>query len=89
MDYQYPISHDWTTEEVISVINFYEAIERVYEKGVQKSELLAAYRKFKEVVPGKADEKKLGDQFEKVSGYSLYQAIKKMKNTQEDTMIKL
>lgn len=59
MDYQYPFSYDWTTDEVIDVVGFFHAIERAHEKGIRKTELLAAYRRFKEIVPGKADEKNI------------------------------
>ncbi|WP_171900937.1 UPF0223 family protein, partial [Planococcus maritimus] len=47
MEYQYPFSIDWTTEEVIDVISFFEAVEKAYEKGIKKEDLMARYRKFK------------------------------------------
>ncbi|MEK3887116.1 UPF0223 family protein [Bacillus sp. FSL K6-3431] len=89
MDYQYPFSYDWTTDEVIDVVGFFHAIERAHEKGIRKTELLAAYRRFKEIVPGKADEKKYCNEFEGVSGYSSYKTIQKMKKTDEDSIIKM
>lgn len=36
MEYSYPISMDWTTDEIIAVVQFFEAIEKVYEKGIQR-----------------------------------------------------
>ena len=39
-----------------------------------------AYRRFKEIVPSKAEEKKLCGEFEEISGYSSYRAIKKAKD---------
>ena len=34
MEYQYPLDYDWSNEEMVAVVKFYEAIEKVYEKGV-------------------------------------------------------
>ena len=39
-----------------------------------------AYRNFKKVIPGKADEKNILDDFEQRSGYNSYQAVKRIKN---------
>lgn len=89
MEYQYPFSIDWSTEEVIDVVNFYQSIERAYEKGIKKQELMNAYRRFKLIVPGKADEKNYGDDFEDVSGYSAYRTIQKAKTANEDEIIKM
>ena len=32
MEYQYPMDVDWTTEEKIAVISFFQAVEKAYEK---------------------------------------------------------
>ncbi|WP_428908790.1 UPF0223 family protein [Niallia sp. Krafla_26] len=77
MDYQYPIDHDWSTDEIIDVIHFYESIEQAYERGIDRDKLLHIYNRFKEIVPSKAQEKTLCREFEEVSGYSSYRAIKK------------
>jgi uncharacterized protein YktA (UPF0223 family) len=79
MEYQYPIDYSWTTDETIKVIHFFEAIERAYEAGIGRDELMAAYRQFKEIVPSIAEEKKLCGEFEEMSGYSSYRTIKKAK----------
>lgn len=89
MEYSYPFSTDWTTEEVIDVIKFFEAIENTYEKGINKEELMTAYRRFKEIVPSKAEEKKLCNEFEEVSGYSPYHAVQKMKAAEDGGRIKM
>lgn len=81
MEYQYPIDYHWTTDEIVDVIKFYEAIERAYEKGIDRDELMAIYRRFKEIVPSKAEEKTICGEFEEISGYSSYQTIKKAKNS--------
>lgn len=57
MEYQYPMNEDWTTEEAVDVIAFFQQVEQAYEKGADREELLKAYRRFKEIVPGKAEEK--------------------------------
>jgi uncharacterized protein YktA (UPF0223 family) len=79
MEYQYPIDYHWTTDETIAVIQFFEAIEKAYEKGIGRDELMAVYRRFKEIVPSIAEEKKLCGEFEEMSGYSSYRTIKKAK----------
>lgn len=79
MEYQYPIDYHWTTDEIVDVIKFYEAIERAYEKGIERDELMDIYRRFKEIVPGKAQEKTLCGEFEDISGYSSYRTIQKAK----------
>jgi uncharacterized protein YktA (UPF0223 family) len=79
LEYQYPIDYHWTTDEIVDVIKFYEAVERAYEKGIDRDNLMAIYRRFKEIVPSKAEEKTLCGEFEEISGYSSYRAIKKAK----------
>ncbi len=83
MDYQYPFSIDWSKQEIIDVISFFQTIEKAYEKGVQRDELMNSYRRFKEIVPSKSEEKKICNEFEESSGYSSYHAVKKMKDSDE------
>ncbi|WP_175988720.1 UPF0223 family protein [Bacillus sp. Marseille-Q1617] len=87
MEYQYPLSIDWTTEEVIDVISFFEAVEKAYEKGIKKEDMMARYRKFKEIVPSKSEEKKICNEFEESSGYSFYHVVKKMKEAGDETVL--
>jgi uncharacterized protein YktA (UPF0223 family) len=89
MDYQYPLDLDWSTEEVVEVISFFEAIENAYEKGIDRDQLMNVYRRFKEIVPSKAQEKKVCGEFEEVSGYSPYQVIQKAKESESGQRIKL
>jgi uncharacterized protein YktA (UPF0223 family) len=77
MEYQYPIDYHWTTDEIVDVIKFYEAVERAYEKGIDRDELMEIYRRFKEIVPSKAEEKTICGEFEDMSNYSSYRTIKK------------
>lgn len=79
MDYNYPLRHDWSTDEIIMVTEFYTAIEKAYEEGIKTSEMLTAYNNFKKVVPSKAEEKTLFNEFEKVSRYKSYPIVKEAK----------
>jgi len=81
MEYQYPIDYHWSTDEIVDVIKFYEAVEQAYEKGIERDVLMNAYRRFKEIVPSKAEEKTICGEFEEISGYSSYKAIKKAKES--------
>lgn len=87
VDYSYPFSYDWTTQEVIDVIKFFEAIETAYERGIEREQFMSLYRRFKEIVPSKSEEKKLYDEFEKASGYSSFQVVKKAKEAKNGDWI--
>lgn len=87
MEYQYPIDYHWTTDETVTVIHFFEAIEKAYETGIGRDELMTAYRRFKKIVPSIAEEKKLCGEFEEISGYSSYRTIKKAKEAASNDKI--
>jgi uncharacterized protein YktA (UPF0223 family) len=87
VEYQYPIDYHWSTDEIVDVIKFFEAIEKAYEKGINREEIMNAYRRFKEIVPSKAEEKTICGEFEEMSGYSSYRAIKKAKDASPDERI--
>ncbi|PGL69751.1 UPF0223 family protein [Bacillus sp. AFS055030] len=89
MDYQYPISYDWTTDETIEVIKFYTAVEKAYEKGIDREVLMAAYKQFKTIVPSIAEEKKLCNELEEISGYSAYRVMQKAKKSAPGEKIKM
>ena len=89
-NYQYPLDFEWTKAEMIQVTTFYQLVEDAYEHGVDRDNLLAAYRGFKEVVPDKASEKQLGREFEELSGYSLYTVVKTARaGSQQKIRVKL
>ncbi|GGA17339.1 UPF0223 family protein [Psychrobacillus lasiicapitis] len=88
MEYTYPFSVDWSTEEIVDVVQFFEAIEKAYEKGVKREELLMKYRRFKEIVPSMAEEKTYFREFEKESGYASYPIVKMMKEKSDLNIIK-
>jgi uncharacterized protein YktA (UPF0223 family) len=88
MEYTYPFSLDWSTEEIVDVVQFFEAIEKAYENGIKREELMKRYRRFKEIVPSIAEEKTYFREFEKESGYVSFPIIKKMKEQSDGTIIK-
>lgn len=83
MEYQYPIDLDWSNEEMMDVVAFFNSIEAFYETKVEGQQLLNNYKKFKNVVPGKSEEKQIFKEFEKNSGYNSYQVVKTVQNTPE------
>ncbi|WP_416145006.1 UPF0223 family protein [Planococcus koreensis] len=89
MDYSYPFSIDWSTDEIIDVVAFFEGVEMAYEKGIKRQDLLARYRRFKEIVPSIAEEKTYFREFEEESGYASFPAIKDMKTKSDDEIIKV
>ncbi|WP_167628152.1 UPF0223 family protein [Listeria valentina] len=86
MNYSYPLNMDWTKEEMVTVVRYFESIEKAYESGIDVQELKKRYRDYKQVVPSIGEEKQLGKEFEAVSGYSPYQVMKLVKNTTTSTI---
>lgn len=73
--YSYPLDPSWTTDEMEQVIAFLRVVEDAYEIGADRNEVLKRYRAFKQVMSSKAEEKQIGREFEKSSGYVLYRVI--------------
>lgn len=87
MDYQYPIDVDWSQEEMVQVISFFNAIEAYYESSINREVLMTRYQAFKKVVPGKADEKNIFNTFKSESGYDSYRVMKEAKNHPEKSKL--
>lgn len=85
-DYQYPIDIEWDTNEMVIVVDMWSALEQAYEKGIDAKVFLEKYQSFKTVVKNIGEEKRLGKDFEKVSGYSLYRAVKTARETSKKTL---
>lgn len=79
MEYQYPLDLDWSNDEMVEVIKFFNQIENYYEKSIIGTELMEQYKKFKQIVPGKAEEKQIFKEFEEKSGYNSYKVIQEVK----------
>ena len=82
-NYSYPLDLSWSTEELASVLSFFNKVEEAYESKVEAKEYMETYRTFKKVVPSIGEEKRLGREFEEVSGYSLYRATQTAKQKEE------
>ena len=50
-NYSYPLDLSWSTEELASVLSFFNKVEEAYESKVEVGDYLKAYRAFKQVVP--------------------------------------
>lgn len=87
-EYQYPIDLDWTTEEMVVVTNMWTAVEQANEKGIPITTFIEKYKLFKEVVKSIGEEKRLGNEFEKASGYSLYRTVQQARK-QEKGILKI
>lgn len=70
MSYEYPLNPDWTTQEIVNVVNLLSAVERVYESGMALSDFQQAYQNFKQIVTSIGEEKRIDSRFQQVSGYS-------------------
>ncbi|WP_010530403.1 UPF0223 family protein [Lentibacillus jeotgali] len=86
MSYHYPLDDTWSKQEVIDVVNFFSLVEQAYEKQVKRNDFLAAYRKFKQVVPAKSEEKTYFREFEQASGYASFPVVKKARNSDQQTI---
>lgn len=89
MDYSYPFSIDWSTDEIVDVVTFFEGIELAYEKGIKRENLMSRYRRFKEVVPSISEEKTYFREFEEESGYASFPVIKEMKAKNDSELIRM
>lgn len=95
-NYNYPLNSDWTTEEMIQVIQLFNAVEQAYEQGIAVEDFKRAYRQFKNIVTSISEEKQLGRAFEEMSGYSIYRTVQEFRarsktntNNQRKQMIKM
>ncbi|MGE7664134.1 UPF0223 family protein [Ureibacillus composti] len=89
MEYSYPILPDWSTEEIVDVIKFFEGVEQAYEKGIKREDMLSRYRRFKEIVPSQSEEKSVFREFEEASNYVSYHVVKKAKELEDGQLIKI
>lgn len=82
MSYSYPIDETWSKQEIIDVVNFFNLIEQAYETQVLRDDIITLYRRFKEIVPSKSEEKQLFAAFTKASGYAPYPVVKQARNSE-------
>lgn len=85
-NYSYPLNARWTIDEMETVIAMLRAVEDAYEVGINREKLLKRYRAFKQIVNSKAEEKQIGRDFEKESGYVLYRVVKQAQTSNSRTI---
>jgi uncharacterized protein YktA (UPF0223 family) len=79
--YSYPIDYDlYTNEEIIILIEFLSLIEDANTKKVDKNVLLKKYREYQSIINNQSTEKTIDREYQKLSGYSVFQTIKKYKD---------
>ncbi len=88
MGTEMPISLHWSTEEVVDAIHFFQAVEKVHGEGMKRESFLELYRRFKEIVPSKSEEKQLFKQFDKQTGVSCYHAVKRAKEQEQGSIVR-
>lgn len=81
VNYSYPLDEEWSKTDMIDVVHFFNMIEKAYESSVNCADLLAAYQRFKEIVPSKSQEKVCFADFQKSSSYSSYHVVKKARES--------
>jgi len=79
--YTYPIDLDlFTPEEVVIIIEFMAMIEDANEKGkIDKDVIIKKHNNFRKVINSVSIEKQIDKDFQKVSGYSIFQTMKNFK----------
>lgn len=75
MQINYPINSDWTTQELIDVVEFYNQVALANEGGVNREEFLDTYRTYKQIVTSKSEEKQLNAVHDEQTGYSTYRTV--------------
>ncbi|MER1955840.1 MAG: UPF0223 family protein [Solibacillus sp.] len=89
MEYSYPLNTDWTTQEMVAVVQFFEVIELAYEKGVKREVVMTRYKRFKEIVPSQAEEKTICREFEEASKYVPYRVVKLAKELADGQIVRM
>ncbi|SDN23670.1 UPF0223 family protein [Alkalicoccus daliensis] len=88
-DIYFPISMNWSKEEVIDIVNFFEAVNKAYGKGVDRAVLLTLYNHFKKIVPSKSEEKQHFKEYQEQTGQSPYHVVKKAKEMEDGNILRM
>lgn len=88
MEYNYPLNSDWSTEEMVAVVQFFEVIEKAYESKVKASDVKERYLQLRAIIPSKAEEKTIFRDFEKASSYNSYRVVQ-LALKEDSTWIKM
>lgn len=87
-EYSYPLDEEWTTEEIVSVVEFFEAVETGYDEGIEAGQLKGHYKHFKRVVPSKSEEKTLFKEFKERSGFEPFTLTRQLKDSEDGDILK-
>lgn len=81
-NYSYPIFPDWSKDELITMMDLYNSVEKVYEdhNGVSAQKILTLYNEFRKINPSKMEQKQIDRDFQKISNYSIYRTWVAAKN---------
>lgn len=78
--YSYPIDFEqFTTEEVLQLMDFLRLIEDANEMKTIPERIKKAYNVYRRTINSKSMEKQIDKDFEKLSGYSIYKTMNKIK----------
>lgn len=84
MQINYPINPDWSTEELITVVEFFNNVAIANERGIEREALIESYRAFKRIVTSKSEEKQLSAVHDEQTGFSTYKTMQiAMKSNQK------
>lgn len=79
--YSYPIDYtEFDSDEVTVLVEFFSLIEDANEGKVNKNVLLKKYNEYRSILNSASYEKTVERDFMKVSGYSIFKTIKKIKD---------
>ena len=67
-NFEYPLLPEWTTAEIITASEFYEAVEKVYTTGIEREEFLAKHKKFLQMEPAIMTQNNLIEILSKLQG---------------------
>ena len=81
-NYEYPLNPDWSTAEIVAVVDLLAAVEQAYEGGIECELFRTRYQAFKQIVTSIGEEKRIDRSFTQASGYSLYRVVQAMKQGQ-------
>lgn len=80
-NYAYPLNSGWSVEQMTAVVEACAAVETAYEQGISALILRHKLEEFLAAIPNHGEQRDIMRQFEQESGYSIYLAIKTLKNT--------
>ncbi|KRL04645.1 UPF0223 family protein [Liquorilactobacillus oeni] len=81
--YSYPLRDEWSTAEIVTVIDFYQAVEKSYTSKILRSVFLKKYQDYLKAVPMKMTQKQLDREFQQNTQMSIYQAVKTARKTEQ------